>query len=129
MTGEPVFLSFAEIIEIHEYQIVNFGDTSGLRDINLLKSALAMPSSAFGGTFLHPTIHEMAAAYLFHLVGNHPFIDGNKRVGAMAAIIFLDLNGIHFNAPDQVFTELVLQTAQGKMLKSEIAIFLKKYSS
>ncbi len=129
MIEEPVFLSFAEIIDIHEYQIANFGGVAGLRDINLLKSALSMPSSTFGGIFLHPTIFEMAAAYLYHLVKNHPFVDGNKRVGAMTAVIFLDLNGIDFNASNKEFTELVLQVAQGKVLKSEIAVFLKKHSS
>ena len=93
MKHEPLFLTFAEIIEIHDYQIEHFGGGEGLRDIELLKSAIGMPSAIFGGEYLHPTILEMAAAYLYHLVENHPFVDGNKRVGAMAALIFLDLNG------------------------------------
>lgn len=128
MKTEPVFLTFAEVIEIHDYQIENFGGAPGVRDINLLKSAIGMPSSTFSGVFLHPTIYEMAAAYLYHLAENHPFVDGNKRVGAMAALIFLDLNGIDFNASDKDFTAMVLRVASGKMLKAEITLFLKRYS-
>lgn len=127
MKSEPVFLTFAEIIEIHNYQIENFGGASGVRDMELLKSAIGMPSATFGGTFLHPTIYEMAAAYLFHLVENHPFVDGNKRVGAMAALVFLDMNGIDFEASDEEFTAMVLRVASGKMLKAEITLFLKEH--
>lgn len=129
MKNDPIFLSLAEIIEIHDYQIKNFGGAHGLRDIELLKSAIAMPSATFGGTYLHPTIYEMASAYLFHLVENHPFVDGNKRVGAMATLIFLDLNNIDFNASDEEFTNLVLQVASGKMLKAEITLFFRKHCS
>ena len=128
MKSDPVFLTFAEIIEIHHYQIEHFGGTPGLRDIGLLKSAIGMPFATFGGAFLHPTIYEMASAYLYHLVENHPFVDGNKRVGAMAALIFLDLNGIDFEAPDGEFTRMVLNVAGGKMLKAEITLFLKRHS-
>ena len=127
MKSEPVFLTFAEIIEIHNYQIENFGGASGVRDMELLKSALSMSSATFGGTFLHPTIYEMAAAYLFHLVENHPFVDGNKRVGAMAALVFLDMNGIDFEASNEEFTAMVLRVASGKMLKAEITLFLKEH--
>lgn len=129
MKSEPSFLTFAEAIEIHDYQIEHFGGASGLRDIELLKSAIGMPSATYGGNFLHPSIYEMAAAYLFHLVENHPFVDGNKRVGAMAALIFLDLNGINFNASDEEFTAMVLRVASGKMLKAEITLFFKAHCS
>lgn len=127
MKSEPAFLTFAEVIEIHDYQIEHFGGATGLRDIELLKSAIGVPSATFGGVFLHPTIYEMASAYLFHLVENHPFVDGNKRVGAMAALIFLDLNGIDFDASDEDFTAMVLRVASGKMLKAEITLFLKTH--
>ena len=97
MTDLPIFLTLADVLEIHLYQLVHFGGSSGIRDLNLLKSAVAMPQMSFGGVMLHKDIYEMAAAYLFHLVENHPFIDGNKRTGAMAAIVFLDVNGVEFN--------------------------------
>ena len=128
MKHEPLFLTFAEIIEIHDYQIERFGGGEGLRDIELLKSAIGMPSATFGGEHLHPTIIEMAAAYLYHLVENHPFVDGNKRVGAMAALIFLDLNGYDFDASDAEFTDMVLKVASGKMLKAEITLFFRQHT-
>ena len=128
MKHEPLFLTFAEIIEIHDYQIGHFGGGEGLRDIELLKSAIGMPSATFGGEYLHPTILEMAAAYLYHLAENHPFVDGNKRVGAMAALIFLDLNGYEFDASDAEFTDMVLKVASGKMLKAEITLFFRQHA-
>ena len=128
MSPEPVFLTFAEIIEIHDYQISRFGGAAGVRDIELLKSAIGMPSATFGGEFLHPSVIEMAAAYLYHLVENHPFVDGNKRVGAMAALIFLDMNGFEFDASDEDFTAMVLKIASGEMMKSEISLFLQQHT-
>ena len=128
MNLDPVFLTFAEIIEIHDYQIAHFGGASGVRNIELLKSAIGMPSATFGGEYLHPSIIEMAAAYLYHLVENHPFVDGNKRVGAMAALIFLDLNGYDFDASDADFTAAVLKVASGEMMKSEISMFLRQHA-
>ena len=128
MKHEPLFLTFAEIIEIHDYQIEHFGGGEGLRDIELLRSAIGMPSATFGGEYLHPTIIEMAAAYLYHLVENHPFVDGNKRVGAMAALIFLDLNGYDLDASDAEFTDMVLKVASGKMLKAEITLFFRQHA-
>ena len=128
MSPEPVFLTFAEIIEIHDYQSSRFGGAAGVRDIELLKSAIGMPSATFGGEFLHPSVIEMAAAYLYHLVENHPFVDGNKRVGAMAALIFLDMNGFEFDASDEDFTAMVLKVASGEMMKSEISLFLRQHT-
>ena len=128
MKHEPLFLTFAEIIEIHDYQIEHFGGCEGLRDIELLKSAIGMPSATFGGKYLHPTVLEMAAACLYHLVENHPFVDGNKRVGAMAALIFLDLNGYDFDASDAGFTDMVWKVASGKMLKAEITLFFRQHT-
>jgi death-on-curing protein len=126
---DAIFLTLAEVIEIHNYQIKNFGGSPGLRDVNLLKSALNMPCATFGKTFLHPSIHEMAAGYLFHLVQKHPFVDGNKRVGAMAGLVFLELNGYEFTAEPDDLTAMVLRVAQGMMLKPEIAIYLRRNSN
>ena len=128
MKKEPLFLTFAEVIEIHDYQIEHFGGSDGLRSVEMLKSAIGMPSSTFSGEYLHPTIPEMAAAYLFHLVENHPFLDGNKRVGAMAALVFLDLNGFEFDATDEQFSDLVMRVASGEMLKPEVVLFFQQHS-
>ena len=128
MKREPVFLTLAETIEIHEYQIRRFGGTNGLRSLDLLKSAVGMPTSTFNGSYLHPTIPDMAAAYLFHIVENHPFLDGNKRVGTMSALIFLELNGYDFDASDDELTGVVLQVAAGKMSKDGLSLFFRQYS-
>ena len=124
----PLFLTFAEAIEIHQYQIEHFGGDPGIRDMDLLRSALGIPPATFDGKFLHADISEMAAAYLFHIAGNHPFIDGNKRTGAMAAIIFLDLNGFEFDATSEELAAIVIKTASGKMTKAELASFFRKHS-
>lgn len=127
MNPEPVFPTLAEVIEIHDWQIARFGGAVGVRDIGLLKAAVGAPTATFGGEYLHPTLVEMAAAYFYHLVEDHPFLDGNKRVGAMAALVFLDLNGYDFDASDEEFTAAVLKVAAGQMMKSEIAAFLGRH--
>lgn len=121
-------LSLAEILEIHQDQIVRYGGASGTRDLNLLKSALGMPSATMDGRFLHTDIFEMAAAYLFHLVQNPPFIDGNKRVGAVAAFVFLALNDYEFDAPSGDLAKFVLTLANGERTKAEAALFLHRHS-
>ena len=129
MTFQPIFLTLADVMEIHNYQLEHFGGSSGVRDINLLKSAIGMPEMSFGGVMLHKDIYEMAAAYLFHIAENHPFIDGNKRTGAMTSVVFLDINGIDFNSSDEDFTKMVLAVASGKMQKGEIAEFFRSHCS
>ena len=122
---EPVFLGLDEVIEIHHDQIKRYGGHPGIRDVGILKSAIAMPSATFDGTYLHTDIFEMASAYLFHIVQNHPFIDGNKRTGAAASIVFLMLNGIDFHADENDLEKIVLLTAEGKTDKAKIARFFK----
>jgi death-on-curing protein len=125
---EPTFLNLAEVLEIHHDQISRYGGASGIRDVKLLKSAIGMPSATYGGQFLHTDIYAMAAAYLFHLVKNHPFIDGNKGVGAVSAFVFLFMNGFSFDAPEDELAEMVLALARGELDKSDVAIFIRRYS-
>ena len=122
------FLSLTEVLEIHRDQITRYGGTSGIRDIELLKSALGLPMTTYSGEFLHTDVYEMAAAYLFHLVKNHPFLDGNKRVGAVAALVFLRLNGYDFDASEDDFAEMVLSVARGEIDKAEVAVFQHRFS-
>ncbi len=122
---EPVFLGLDEVIEIHHDQIKRYGGHPGILDVGILKSAIAMPSATFDGNYLHTDIFEMAAAYLFHIVRNHPFIDGNKRTGAVASIVFLMMNGIDFHADENDFEKIVLFTAEGKTAKATIARFFE----
>ena len=128
MEREPVFLTLAETVEIHAYQIEHFGGSDGMRSQEMLESAIGIPSSTFGGAYLHPTIPDMAAAYLFHLVENHPFVDGNKRVGTMSALVFLELNGYGFGASDDELTDAVLQVASGEMTKESLSQFFRLHS-
>lgn len=124
---DPTFLSLAEVLEIHKDQLKRYGGAAGIRDIELLKSALAMPAATYAGQFLHTQIHEMAAAYLFHIVRNYPFNDGNKRTGTVAALIFLLMNGFTFGAPEEDLAEMVLGVAWGGLDKTDVAVFLRRY--
>ena len=122
------FLSLAELIEIHHDQITRYGGSQGIRDQILLDSAIAQPQTTFSGQFLYADLFEMAAAYLFHLVMNHPFVDGNKRTGAVASIIFLEINGVELQAPENDLEQLVWQIAAGKLEKGEIVRFFNRWS-
>jgi len=122
------FLNLGEVLEIHRDQIVRYGGLPGLRDLDLLKSAVAMSQATFDGTFLHTDIFEMAAAYLFHIVGNHPFLDGNKRVGTAACLVFLELNGYEFTAPEKELVEIVFALARGEVSKADITIFVRNWT-
>jgi death on curing protein len=126
--AEPQFLSVEDVIDIHADQIERYGGSLGVRDVELLRSAIGMPEAGFGDQYLHADLFEMAAAYLYHIVQNHPFIDGNKRTGAMAAFVFLKLNGFTLDADESAFESLVLKAAQGQTDKSAIAEFLRKHS-
>jgi len=125
---EPVFLGLDEVIQIHHDQIKRYGGHAGIGDVGILKSTVAMPSTTFDGNYLHKDIYEMAAAYLFHIVRNHPFVDGNKRTGAVASVVFLMLNGIDFHAEENDFEGIVLSAAEGKIEKATIARFFKSNS-
>jgi death-on-curing protein len=114
---EPVFLSLDEILEIHEEQIERYGGSAGLRDPARLESAAATPQATFGGEFLHTSIPAIAAAYLFHLCQNHAFIDGNKRVGANAAITFLLIKNWDPSFGEEELVDLVLSVASGRLNK------------
>lgn len=124
-----VFLSLEEVLYLHANQIELYGGDPGLRDLDLLNSAVAQPEATFEGEYLHSYPYEMAAAYLFHLVENHPFVDGNKRTGAVAALVFLDLNDIEFNAQDGDLFETTMEVASGQMNKGKLAAFFRSCAS
>jgi death-on-curing protein len=93
----------------------------------LLESAVAQPGQTFGGAYLHDDIAAMAAAYLFHIVSNHPFVDGNKRTGTDAAIVFLDMKGFELETDDEALIQLVLRVAQGATEKAAVAQFIRDH--
>src|SRR5260221_13961909 len=123
---KPKFVTVAMVQLTHEDQIQKYGSSLGLREMCFLESAVAMPQAGSGGQYFHTDIFEMAAAYLFHLAKNHPFVDGNKRAAAMAAYAFLGLNGIEVTASDTIFRDLVLAVAEGNATKSAVAELFRK---
>jgi death-on-curing protein len=106
-----------------------YGGRPGIRDKNLLESALAQPRMTMGRRFVHRTVFEKAAAYGFHVCSNHPFVDGNKRVSFLLMVIFLDRNGWELKATEEDAYSLMINLASGKISKSALADWLKKHSS
>ena len=121
----PVFLDLDQILELHSNLIEHYGGTDGTRDMGLLQSAIAQPQVSFGGQLLYTDVFEMAAAYLYHLVQNHPFLDGNKRIGAASAIVFLAINNIQIDNDEDGLVALTLAVATSQVGKAEIAEFFR----
>jgi death on curing protein len=119
------YLTLEEVLEMHDVFIEKFGGLKGIRDINHLLSAIKTPKAAMFGEELYPTVYDKAAAYLFHIVQNHPFNDANKRTGFGAAYLFLRANGAPILLSDEAFENLVIEVAKGKIAKGEIARLLE----
>ena len=124
--AEIEFLSLEVVIALHQRQLERFGGGAGLRDRGLLESAVAQPQASFDGAYAHEGLFAMAAAYLFHIVSNHPFVDGNKRVGLLAAQVFLDLNGVALEHESKAFYDLTMAVAEGRLGKAAVAAELER---
>jgi len=122
------FLTFDEVLALHADQIDRYGGRRGIRDIGLLESALAMPQASYAGQWLHGSVHEMAAAYLFHLVQGSAFVDGNKRIGLMAMLAFLGLNSVSLHASSDELVDLMLGVATRRVSKAEVAVFIQQHT-
>lgn len=122
------FLTLAEAIEIHKNQLDLYGGESGIRDYNLLNSAIYFPQSTFDSHFLLENLFDMAAAYIYHISENHPFIDGNKRTALVCGLVFLDFNGIEIDDPDGLLYKMMMKAASGKSNKEKISGMLKRFS-
>ena len=122
----PVFLDPWEVVRIHQDQIKRYGGERGVRDIGLLASATAAPRAGTEEGYMHGDLFEMAAAYLFHIVNNHPFVDGNKRTGLVAAIVFLRMNDIAIEADGSELEALARGVAEGRTDKADTAEFLRR---
>ena len=120
----PDFLSVDEVLYLHEVQLSRYGGGSGLRDLGALESAVAMPRASFDGDLLHSDLFAMAAAYAFHIAQNQPFVDGNKRTGLAAALVFLDLNGVTIDDPEHRLYDAMLEVAEHRMDKTGLASLL-----
>ncbi len=120
-----IFLSVEEVIKIHDDLVSEFGGLQGIRDMGLLISAIEMPKSTMFGEDLHKSVFDKAAAYLYHIVCNHAFLDGNKRTGSACALIFLTENGYQFKYDMMDFEKMVCKVASGFLKKEEISQFFQ----
>ena len=124
----PHFFDISDVLDFHIEQTELYGGIHGVRDIGLLESALAVPMSGLGGKYFHEFPFEMAAAYLFHIIQDHPFVDGNKRTGLAACLYFLGMHGVEIEADPDELERFVRSIAVGKIQKTDIARFLHKHS-
>jgi death-on-curing protein len=120
MMDETIFLSLEDVLLIHKNQIENYGGAGEIRDTGLLESAINQPMTSFDGISLHPIIFEKAAAYLYYLCKNHPFLDGNKRVALASSLVFHDINGYDILDPNETLYDFVIGVAEGKFKIEDI---------
>lgn len=121
----PLFLGIEQVLRIHRSMIAEYGGAEGVRDAGLLHSAIATVQASYGGHYLHADLFEMASAYLYHIVQNHPFNDGNKRAGTAAAIVFLAMNDVSLKPDQDGLVNITLRVASGQAGKKEVAAFLR----
>lgn len=119
---EPRWLLPEVVLAVHERLLAEFGGSAGVRDLGLLKSALARPKNLFA--YKSATVCELAASYAFGIVKTHPFVDGNKRTGFTAAVLFLERNGRRFVAMEADAIVHTLGLAAGELDEADYAEWL-----
>lgn len=119
------FLSVEDVLLLHTDTINTDGGSHGVRDHGLLDAAVAMPRQQFAGEFLHEDMAAMAAAYLFHIAQNHPFIDGNKRAAVMSCLAFLCLNDVDLSMAPQELEETTRRVASGQLSKETLTQWVR----
>ncbi|MDP3505981.1 MAG: type II toxin-antitoxin system death-on-curing family toxin [Myxococcales bacterium] len=124
--GEIIFLTLEELLALYDDLIAFAGGDSGVRSIELVQSAIAQPEAGFAGQLANAFPFGMAAAYAYHLSRNHPFVDGNTRVGLSAAVVFLFMNGWELVDPDETLHRVMEDVAQGKIDKPALAAVFEK---
>jgi death-on-curing protein len=122
------YLSAEQVLFLHARLIEETGGSHGVRDVGLLQSAVARPQATFDSQDLYPDTFSKAAALMFSLINNHPFVDGNKRTGTAAAVFFLRANGWSFGASNTEFEEFALRVARGEVTVPEAAGWLRGHS-
>ena len=118
-------LSVEVVEEIHAEAIGQFGGSAGIRELALLESAVAAPQASFGGKSVYTDIAEVAAAYLFFICRNHPFVDGNKRAALGSCIVFLRLNGVEPQSDGQPWEDLTLDVAASRIDREQTTMRLR----
>ena len=125
-SGNPFYHLTVEVVqEIHAEAIGQFGGSAGIREMALLESAVAAPQASFGGESVYTDLAEVAAAYLFFLCRNHPFVDGNKRAALGSCIIFLRLNGVEPQTDSQAWEDLTLDVAASRIDREQTTMRLR----
>jgi death-on-curing protein len=130
MTGSPAptrHLSLAEVLDLYRRVLVVGGGSSAIRDLGALESALAQPRATFDDAELYPTLVDKAAALGFSLIRNHPFVDGNKRIGHAALEVFLVLNGHQLDATVDDAERVILGVAAGSIGRDEFAEWIGQH--
>jgi death-on-curing protein len=120
------YLTVEEVISIHDMMIERYGGLHGIRDKNLLLSAVEIPKTAVFGQEMYPSVWDKGAAYLYHIVKNHPFNDANKRTGYTTALVFLEANNAFIVFRKEEYENLVIDVASGVTEKEQIACFFKE---
>lgn len=122
-----IFLTVEQVVDFHTDIINEFGGAHGIRDMGLLISAIEMPKAAMFGEFLHLSIYDKAAAYLYHIICNHAFVDGNKRSGLVTALTFLEVNAVILEFNEHELEELVVKVADRGADKATIATYFRNH--
>jgi death-on-curing protein len=123
---EPEFLDLEDVLEFHRQGLERWGGTEGVRDQGALEAAIAQPQATFDGEYLYQDLFSMAAAYAFHIGEAQAFLDGNKRTGVLAAIVFLDTNGFRIPEQEDVLYLAMIEIAERKMTKGQLANLLRE---
>jgi len=123
---DPIFLTVDDVLQLHDDQLERFGGSAGVRERGALESAVAVVQTTFDGKLLHGDIFEMAAAYAFHIAENQPFLDGNKRTGLDAALVFLDVNGWLVLDPDERLCNAMISLSARQLDKRGLAAILQE---
>lgn len=122
-------LTKSQILLLHEQLITETGGSSGLRDEGMLDSALNAPFQTFGKEDMYPSLQQKAARLCFGLVKNHPFVDGNKRIGAHAMLVFLALNGVELQHSQTELSDVILQLAAGEIESADLLRWILEHQS
>lgn len=117
-------LNKRQILMLHQHLVDETGGSAGLRDEGLLDSALNAPFQIFGDTSAYPSLQQKGAGLCYGLVKNHPFIDGNKRIGAHAMLVFLAVNGLELSYTQQELSDIILQVAAGEKEYDDLLVWL-----
>jgi death on curing protein len=127
--AQVLYLTAAQVLFVHARLLAETGGAPGVRDLGLLESAIARPQGTFDGQDLYPDLNGKAAALMISLVNNHPFVDGNKRVGITAAALFLVRNGLQLRASNEEIEQVTLEVAQGRLTVDQLASWFARHTT